>query len=663
MVGRTVAHYRILERIGAGGMGVVYRSQDTQLGRPVALKVVRDDAHLDDKACARLLREARTASALNHPNICTIYEAGMAEGETYIAMELVEGKSLSAVIGADGLPVETAIRYAVQIADALAHAHERGVVHRDLKGANVIVTPEGRAKVLDFGLAKRAIQGPEEPTRTLEPITEAGSVAGTLCYMAPEVLHGEPADARSDLWALGVMLYEAVTGTLPFRGTTAFEITSAILRDSMAPLPAHVPPGLAAIIQRLLAKQPGERYQRAGEVRAALEAIQPAASASGAVPVVASSRRRWLWAAGALPLAAAVAWLGLQQWNKSAAPAKGPRLSDGNRPSTNPEANDYYERGLLFAGSGPRGDLVQWRRMLERALALDPRFAAARGQYAFTSMLSAFFGVSSDPSVIYKAEEEARQALRDDPACAVAHSALAGIYLNVGRKELVPVEADKALQSNKNDPAIHLWFPMYDIANGDYQHSIQQSKQILTRWPLFVPTRMFLAQALREQGDAPGAIREIERVLELDAENPSALWGTARAYMDLGDIPKARQAMERVDARHRSNYQGRLNWALLFALEAKKTEALREMDEQTLTYAGASYLGPLQPAEVYAVLGDTAKALEWLDRAVRWGDEREDWLRRDPHLAGIRSHPRFQQVLDSVAYRRKQRSDARPQNR
>src|SRR2546430_2650869 len=183
MVGSTVAHYLILERIGAGGMGVVYRSQDTQLGRPVALKVVRDDAQVDEKARARLLREARTASALNHPNICTIYEAGMAEGETYIAMELVEGQSLSAMIGADGLPVETAIRYAVQIADALAHAHERGVVHRDLKGANVVVTPEGRAKVLDFGLAKRAIVGPEEPTRTLEPITEAGSVAGTVSYM------------------------------------------------------------------------------------------------------------------------------------------------------------------------------------------------------------------------------------------------------------------------------------------------------------------------------------------------------------------------------------------------------------------------------------------------------------------------------------------------
>jgi hypothetical protein len=153
----------------------------------------------------------------------------------------------------------------------LAHAHERGVVHRD--GARTDRHPEGRAKVLDF-LAKRAILGPEEPTRTLEQITERGSVAGTPSFMAPEVLRGEPADARSDLWALGVMLYEAVTGTLPFRGTTTFEITSAILRDSMAPLPAHVPPGLAAVIQRLLAKQPGERYQQAGGPRGA-GGVQP----------------------------------------------------------------------------------------------------------------------------------------------------------------------------------------------------------------------------------------------------------------------------------------------------------------------------------------------------------------------------------------------------
>ena len=165
MVGRTLAHYRILEKIGAGGMGVVYRAQDTQLDRSVALKVVGEQAQVDENARARLLREARTASALNHPNICTIYEAGVAEGETYIAMELVEGQPLSAMVSGDGLPVEVAIRYAVQIADALAHAQERGVVHRDLKSSNVIITPEGRPKVLDFGLAKQVV-GPEEATRS-----------------------------------------------------------------------------------------------------------------------------------------------------------------------------------------------------------------------------------------------------------------------------------------------------------------------------------------------------------------------------------------------------------------------------------------------------------------------------------------------------------------
>src|ERR1051326_1455295 len=278
MLGRTLAHYRILERIGAGGMGVVYRARDTQLERPVALKVVGDDAQLDERARSRLLQEARMASALNHPNISTVYEAGKAEGETYIAMELVEGRPLSALIGGDDLPVETVIRYGAQLADALAHAHERGVVHRDLKGANVIVTPEGRLKILDFGLAKRVIGERDEATHTIETLTSEGVVAGTVPYMAPEVLNGERADARSDLWALGVMLYQALTGHLPFQGRTAFDITSAILRDPVPPLPASVPPGLATIVRRLLEKSPGERYQRASEGRAALGASQPPVS-------------------------------------------------------------------------------------------------------------------------------------------------------------------------------------------------------------------------------------------------------------------------------------------------------------------------------------------------------------------------------------------------
>ncbi|MBI1786127.1 MAG: protein kinase [Acidobacteria bacterium] len=662
MLGRTLSHYRILEKIGAGGMGVVFRAQDAQLERAVALKVVGEQAQVDQNARERLLREARTASALNHPNICTIYEAGVADGETYIAMELVEGQPLSAMISGDGLPVEVAIRYGVQIADALAHAHERGVVHRDLKSANVIVTPEGRPKVLDFGLAKRVIEAPGEATRS-EPLTEAGAVSGTLSYMAPEVLRGEPADPRSDLWALGVMLYQAVTGSLPFQGPTGFQISSAILRDSAAPLPAHVPPGLAGIIQRLLAKQPGERYQRAGEVRAALEAIQPGVAASGAVPVVRVSRRRWIWVAGPVAITAAVLWVSIDRRSKPPAPAGGPRLSDGSRPSTNREANEYYERSLLFGGAGARQDIPQERRMLERALAVDPKFAAARAEYAFTHVIMILRGNSNDASWLYKAEDEIRKALQDDPGCGRAHSVLAIIHLLRGRKELVPGEVDRTLQTNPGDATAYSWLIFYHQINGDYAQAVQTAKQSIARWPLYWPGHAALGDLLREQGDTAGAIREEERILEQDPHNLQGLTFLAHAYLASGDLPKARQTLQRARGEDRKNYRLRQYWALLLAMEGKRAEALVEMDGEVEAYAGVYFRGPLLAAEFYAVMGDTAKALEWLDRAVRLGDDREDWLRRDPLLASVRDHPRFQQILASVAYRRAQRPRAGSESR
>ena len=249
MVGKTVSHYTILEQIGAGGMGVVYRAHDEKLDRDVALKVLPAGALADETARQRFHQEALALSRLNHPHICTIYEVGEHDGQIYIAMELVEGRPLQALARDDGLPVETAIRCGAQIASALAHAHERGILHRDLKSANVMLTPDGRAKVLDFGLAKLAAEKDAEATRT-QGLTKDGTVLGTLYYMAPEVLRGEKADARSDLWALGVMLYEMVSGRLPFAGQTGFETSSAILRESPAPLPERVPAGLRAKIGR-----------------------------------------------------------------------------------------------------------------------------------------------------------------------------------------------------------------------------------------------------------------------------------------------------------------------------------------------------------------------------------------------------------------------------
>jgi serine/threonine protein kinase len=270
-----VGPYEIKALLGAGGMGQVWRAHDTRLERDVALKVLPAEALGDDAALARLIREARLASKLNHPHICTVYDVGEAEGQTYIAMELVEGQPLSARVADGALPVDDVVRYGQQMADALAHAHGRGVVHRDFKSANVVVTPDGQVKVLDFGLAKR-LTGEEladVTTVSRHSLTAPGVVAGTLAYMAPEQLKGQPADARSDIWALGVVLYELAAGQRPFQGQTGFQLSSAILSQALPPLPSAVPAPLAGVVGRCLAKEPGERYQKGTEVRAALEAV------------------------------------------------------------------------------------------------------------------------------------------------------------------------------------------------------------------------------------------------------------------------------------------------------------------------------------------------------------------------------------------------------
>jgi eukaryotic-like serine/threonine-protein kinase len=273
--GKAFGHYRIQGQLGAGGMGVVYSAYDTVLERQVAIKVVGDRVLADKTARDLLLHEARAASSLNHPNICTIHEVGDSDGEAYIVMEQVEGQPLNSLIGSNGLTSDSVIRYGMQIADALDHAHKHGVIHRDLKSTNAVVTPEGRVKVLDFGLAARLKDAElKEATASKAPLTESRMIVGTLPYLAPELLRGQPADPRTDTWALGVLLYEMANGSHPFHGSTAFELSAAILGDTPTLLPASVPSGLRTVILRCLEKSPGERYQRASDVHSALEALQ-----------------------------------------------------------------------------------------------------------------------------------------------------------------------------------------------------------------------------------------------------------------------------------------------------------------------------------------------------------------------------------------------------
>jgi len=272
--GFLISHYRVVGLLGSGGMGEVYRAHDELLVRDVALKVLPADVIGDENARARLLREARSAAALNHPHVCTIYEVGEADGRIFIAMELLDGQTLSELIPPGGLPVEQIVRYATQIADALACAHEHGIVHRDLKPGNVIITPDGRAKVLDFGLAKQLTdEAAREEAPPRSALTKQGATLGTPPYMAPEQLRGLPVDTRCDVWALGVVVHEMLSGETPFRGRTDFEVSAAILGRPPSPLPARTPAKLRAVVARCLEKEAAKRYSSAGEVLATLQTI------------------------------------------------------------------------------------------------------------------------------------------------------------------------------------------------------------------------------------------------------------------------------------------------------------------------------------------------------------------------------------------------------
>lgn len=477
----SLLHYQIVERIGVGGMGEVWRARDTRLERDVAIKLLPADRGSDPIRRQRFLSEARAASALIHPNIITIHEINSDGGMDFIVMEYVRGTSLAAILPCGRLSVRQVLAYAVQICDALGTAHAAGIIHRDLKPANIMVASSGLIKVLDFGLAKRMHTAPTpvEVTATA-PLTVEGTVVGTPAYMSPEQAVGDSLDARSDLFSFGVVLYQLLTGVLPFQGETNVTVLRQIVHDPPRPLrdlAPDVPPGLCAIVDRCLAKEAGARHHDAAALLADLRRISApmeAESANAAAaptetmmgtphaaverlppPIPRPRRRYWMAAAAAaflIFLAAAIPAIRrpfLNRWQRASAPAESAQDSLTGSPS---ELTQHARE--LLRRYDKTGYIDRAIRLLEAALRHDSKFAPA---YAALAQAYLRKGIgSSDKHWLNLAADSARQAVAANPDLAAAHEVLGAALLETGDTGSAKDEVERALQLDPLNSAAYI---------------------------------------------------------------------------------------------------------------------------------------------------------------------------------------------------------------
>src|SRR5262245_57112549 len=550
MAGRTLLHYEIIERIGAGGMGEVWRARDTRLDRDVAIKILPPDHAHTEVQKQRFLREARAASALVHPNIITVHEINSADGTDFIVMEFVRGETLSALLSHGRLPQPQAMGVATQILEALKTAHDAGVVHRDLKPGNIMMSASGLVKVLDFGLAKRIAPADGNPSRqdTTSPgqLTVAGATLGTPAYMSPEQAVGDPVDARSDVFSFGVVLYEMLAGVKPFQGESNLTLLRHIVHEPPRPirdLAAGVPSAVAAIADRCLAKEPADRYPNAGAVLDALRRI-PLASASAAitddagltradpsVPAVSIEaphklrrRRRWM------PLAIIMSLILLGQINRlrhrlSEAAAPGPSAT-GADASASPQ--DLYQRATDRLRAYYREGNVD-AAIAELTLALQKRpsypLAEARLSLAYWRKNA----ISPDTHWKDQALAHAQRAVRDDAQLALAHIADGAALATAGQMDAAGAAYNRALTLDPMNVELAWRMGEYALSRKDTALAQQFFRRAVDAGPQEWEPHLRLGVFYYRQGRYEDALKAYEKARDLAPDSP-------RVYSNLGAV-------------------------------------------------------------------------------------------------------------------------------
>src|SRR6266704_3146427 len=697
MIGETASHYRVLERLGAGGMGDVYLAQDLRLHRPVALKMLKPEAHQDEAARARLLQEARAASALNHPNIAVIYEVDelpRAEGPLrFIAMEYVAGRTLTELARAGPLGLDDVLDIVHQVAEALTEAHTQGIVHRDVKPSNVMVTESGRVKVLDFGLAKRELPPVDAGvTWSRGPRSADGALVGTVAYMAPEQALGQDIDGRADVFSLGVVLYELLAGQPPFGGRNTVQVLDAILHKDPAPLTAPIAdprlPQLEGILRRMLAKDREQRYPSMRAVSDALQAVRRATAPEAAPAAVPLSRTVAVLSFANITRNGEDDWLGTGIAETVTADLKcvegltviaRERVHEVRRRLGGPgeelddtrvvEAYEAFSKGVINLRRESYESLDRAVFLFERAVALDPGYVRAHLELGSTYQNKAEYLVI--PALHQQARRSFRRALDLAPGLVRAWREMGTVLVSLGREEEGIEAIRRALELDPEDPgALASMARALFVGRGQFREAVPYFEKALARNPHggWYALQLSHCCALLREFERGEAVAR--RAVELQAEFLSGQQGVliVGAHMRLGHLAalQGRHAeaveefrrelafIQKVDHALRSRITIELHMRLGAAYQRLGSPAEAEaafaiaLDgfEERIRLGADEPFTRYYVACVHALRGAAEEALACLEKAARV--RRPFTLARariEPELESLRDHPRFRELV------------------